>query len=134
MALVTIKRSTEWVNRFRKVHIYVDGIEYTTLKNGQQKVINLPQGKYDIEARFNWLDSRKKQVMIVDGEYSILEVKGNKLTTITNATAISVLPVYILYVLPYTGLFMTLSTAILLYLFYILMYGNRYLEIHKVQG
>ena len=72
--------------------------------------------------------------MIVDGEYSILEVKGNKLTTITNATAISVLPVYILYVLPYTGLFMTLSTAILLYLFYILMYGNRYLEIHKVQG
>jgi hypothetical protein len=134
MALVTIKRSTEWVNRFRKVHIYVDGIEYTTLKNGQQKVINLPQGKYDIEARFNWLGSRKKQVMIVDGEYSILEVKGNKLTTITNATAISVLPVYILYVLPYTGLFMTLSTAILLYLFYILMYGNRYLEIHKVQG
>ena len=134
MALVTIKRSTEWVNRFRKVHIYVDGIEYTTLKNGQQKVINLPQGKYDIEARFNWLGSRKKQVMIVDGEYSILEVKGNKLTTITNATAISVLPVYVLYVLPYTGLFMTLSTAILLYLFYILMYGNRYLEIHKVQG
>ena len=134
MALVTIKRSTQWVNRFRKVHVYVDGIEYTTLKNGQQKVINLPQGKYDIEARFNWLGSRKKQVMIVDGEYSILEVKGNKLTTITNATAISVLPVYILYVLPYTGLFMTLSTAILLYLFYILMYGNRYLEIHKVQG
>ncbi len=134
MALVTIKRSTEWLNRFRKVHVYVDGNEYTTLKNGQQKVIHLPEGEHEIEARFNWLGSRKKQIMIVDGEYSILEVKGNKLTTITNATAISVLPVYILYVLPYTGLFMTLSTAILLYLFYILMYGNRYLEIHKVQG
>lgn len=134
MALVTIKRSTEWLNRFRKVHVYVDGKEYTTLKNGQQKVMHLPEGEHEIEARFNWLGSRKKQVMVVDGEYSILEVKGNKLTTITNATAISVLPVYILYVLPYTGLFMTLSTAILLYLFYILMYGNRYLEIHKVQG
>lgn len=134
MALVTIRRSTEWLNSFRNLHIYIDGRELATLRSKEQKIIHMPEGEHEVEARFNWLGSKKKQIVIADGEYSILEVKTRKLTTITNATAISVLPVYIFYVLPFTGLFMTLSTAILLYLFYILMYGNRYLEVDKVQG
>lgn len=132
MALVTIKRSTEWLNNFRDVHIFIDGIEYAALKNGQQKVLFLPEGEYEIEAKFNWLGSRKKRIKIADGDYSFLQVKGNKLTTVTNMTAVVAVPVYFTYVLPYTGLFLTLGTAILLCLAYVLLYGNKYLEIEKV--
>ena len=132
MALVTIKRSTEWLNSFRDVHIFIDGLEYAALKDGQQKVLYLPEGEYEIEAKFNWLGSRKQRIKVSDGDYSFLKVRGNKLTTFSNMTAVFAVPVYFAYVLPYTGLFLTLSTAILLFLAYVLLYGNKYLEIEKV--
>lgn len=132
MALVTIKRSTEWLNSFRDVHIFVNGVEYAALKDGQQKVLYLPEGEYEVEARFNWLGSRKQRIKVVDGDYSFLQIKGNKLTTATNLTATLAIPAYFAYVLPYTGLFITLGTAILLCLAYVLLYGNKYLEIEEV--
>lgn len=133
MARVTIKRSSEWLHKLRNVHVIVDGVDFATLKNGERKVINLPEGKHHIQAKMSWFGSRKLDFKLTNGGYTSFYVKGYKHAKYTSMASVFVAPVYLLLLMPFAGFYLAIGSAIILYLMYMLFVGrHKYLEIENV--
>lgn len=133
MASVTVKRSSEWLHKLRDVHIIVDGVDFARLKNGERKVINLPEGDHHIQAKMSWFGSKKVDFQLREGGYTSFHVKGYKHAKLTRVTTACIAPFYFIFLLPYTGFYLTLGSAVLLYLLYMLAVGrHKYLEIENV--
>jgi|GEM_PF-6241230 len=132
MARMTVQRQADKINNLRKVHIIVDGVDFVALNNGEKKVINLPPGVHEIEAKMSVFGSRKKLVTLSDsGDFS-LQVKSHKHADFANVTMACITPIYLLALIPYTGVVLTAASALLLYMLYMMVIGrHRYLEIIK---
>lgn len=133
MASITIKRSAEWLNKLRDVHIIVDGVDFTTLKSGQRKVINLPPGEHEIQAKMSWFGSKKTRFTLKDSKYTSFHVKSFKHAKYTQVTTACIAPFYFIFLVQYAGFYATIASAVLLYFAYMIFLGrHKYLEIEDV--
>ncbi len=135
MSLLTVRRSFEQIIPNKKVNILIDGVDFANLSNGQSKVLHLPPGEHDIEAKMKWLGSKKQTFVIKEDGYASFsfKVKSNKRVRATNIATASLIPILIFLLIPYTGLYFSLLILSLVYLsFYLLVGRKNYLEIEKV--
>ena len=59
MAKMTIERSSEWINKFRDIGIYLDGKKLDVIANGEIKSFDLSPGRHSIYSKIDWITSRE---------------------------------------------------------------------------
>ncbi len=67
MPTLIINRSSEYTNRLRAIKIIVDGKEIDTIKNGETKRFDLPEGDHQVQAKIDWCTSNVVQFRISEG-------------------------------------------------------------------
>lgn len=74
MAKLIIKREDRLINLFRKYRIRANGEELTTISNKETRELDLPEGKYRLEAKIDWAGSPAIEVTLDKHQPVILEV------------------------------------------------------------
>ncbi len=73
MARIVVTRPKEWMHRFNRYTLSIDGVEHDSIRMEEVKEINLAAGRHRLQARMNWLTSNE---MICNlGEDEILYVR-----------------------------------------------------------
>lgn len=73
MARIVVTRPKEWMHRFNRYTMWIDGIEHEAIRMEEVKEFNMAAGRHRLQAKMNWLTSNE---MICDlGEDEILYVR-----------------------------------------------------------
>lgn len=82
MAIIIVKRKTNYAGYFRSYQIILDGINVGTIKNGETKEFETTSGGHNIQSKVDWFASPelslilseedKKEITIGDSEYGWL--------------------------------------------------------------
>lgn len=125
---ITIKRPKSKIYDESKYRIYVDGQKIATLQENKTLEIEVNDSSITIEAKFNWVGSKKLNLIVSDGD--IIEFLPN--TLFTKASIILVAPIAILWViiknfenLWFKWIFGTLLAVDLFLIIYILLIARR---------
>jgi len=76
MTTVKIKRSDEFVNRFRKIGIYVDKKKIGTIANGETKEFEIPSGQHVVKAKIDWCGSNNLTCQINENEQKTISLSS----------------------------------------------------------
>jgi hypothetical protein len=68
MSNIIIFRTSQRINSMREYDIYVDEQKINTIGNGEQKKIEVPQGKHEIYIKIDWCKSKKLNVILIEGQ------------------------------------------------------------------
>lgn len=66
MALLVIKRNSEYVNKLRKIGIYVNSVKTDEISDGETIALELPNGTYTIKAKIDWCSSNLLTINMYD--------------------------------------------------------------------
>ncbi len=78
MKKITIKRSSEWNNRGRKIGVYIDGEKVGVIKNGEIKEFIIEEGSHKIKAQIDWCGSNNIEFDISNNFKGYFELSGFK--------------------------------------------------------
>jgi hypothetical protein len=78
MAVIKIKRTSEYNNLWRDYKIYIDGKEVGTIANGKTRDFVTTAGQHTISAKIDWCSSPEFAIDIKENETKILKVGGFK--------------------------------------------------------
>lgn len=90
MAIVTISRTHQFINRFRNYKILVNGKEITRLEYGESKQLDLTAGTHSIKAKIDWVSSEEYKITLEEHETQNLEIGCN----ITQSKAQNILNIF----------------------------------------
>jgi hypothetical protein len=76
MTTLKIKRSNEFVNRFRKIGIYVDKKKIGTISNGETKEFEIPTGQHVVKAKIDWCGSNNLTCQINENELKTISISS----------------------------------------------------------
>ena len=76
MARLQIRSTSAWLNRFRKIHLYVDGQKGCSVGYGQMGHIDLPAGEHLLQAQIDWCGSAIIPVHINHDDILDVEITG----------------------------------------------------------
>ena len=130
MAKIIINRKSEWMNRLRSIHVYIDGKNVGSLKNGSSEEFVVEQGLHTIECKIDWCSSMPVSLDVKAEDVKVLQLQsGMKYYWIVSIIAIVLL--FINFFIPYTwaefsdAVPMVLAGLIFLYLAYFLTIGRK---------
>lgn len=78
MPTITITRYSEYLNRFRAIHIYIDGQKAGKVFNGETVNYEVPKGQHTIKAKIDWCGSKELILDMQEDETRVLQLKGFK--------------------------------------------------------
>jgi len=78
MPTIQIKRTSEYINRFRDYQLYLDGVKVGAVANGQTQTLEVTPGRHTLEAKIDWCSSPEIAFDIAGDETRTFEVSGFK--------------------------------------------------------
>jgi hypothetical protein len=78
MAKLSIKRSSEFLNRTRNIAIYIDGQKVGVMSNGDIRDFEVAEGTHTLKAKIDWCGSRDYNFTVVGNETKELRLSGFK--------------------------------------------------------
>jgi hypothetical protein len=79
MPKVTIQRSNQRENKIRQIGIVINGKKAGEIGHDETKVLELPPGKYSIEATIDWCGSNTLEFDLKPGDHRVLFLSGRSL-------------------------------------------------------
>ncbi|MEZ4874888.1 MAG: hypothetical protein R2793_05440 [Flavobacteriaceae bacterium] len=82
MPKIIIHRIPEMENRFRAIHLEVDGKRVAKITHGEKQVIEVPVGKHSLQAKIDWGKSNLVELDLGEQdelEYELKKGKGSVL-------------------------------------------------------
>ena len=64
-------------NRYRKIGIYLNNEWVAQMAHGEEKVLDLEPGKYELKAKIDWVGSETLQVEVKENSHQIIELGCN---------------------------------------------------------
>ena len=96
MAKISIERSNAYINRFRDIHIFIDGEKVGSLANGESADYTTTAGQHEVVAKIDWCRSPKISVDLSEDETKTLRIGGFKYSNYIVALAAGLLLVHFL--------------------------------------
>ncbi len=78
MEKIVIKRTNEFINRFRNYKIFIDGQQVGTIGNGETKEFLVSIGQHSLIAKIDWCTSQELQINIDENEIKNIQVSSFK--------------------------------------------------------
>lgn len=78
MAILSIKRSSEWMNKMREVELYLDGRKIGVIQDGETKEFEVEAGEHTLKSKIDWCASKTITITAVEGAPKHIEVSGFK--------------------------------------------------------
>lgn len=137
MAKLTVKRSSEWINKLRDIGVYVDGKKLGTIQDGETKSFEVEAGKHLVSSKIDWCGSNKEDVDIDETEPVHI-----RLSSFKYSGRVMFLALFLIIMITSVPFFLEwdmeqawlLSIPIVLYLVYYLTLGrNRYLRMERME-
>ncbi|MDX1544180.1 MAG: hypothetical protein R3214_09560 [Christiangramia sp.] len=94
MPKLLIKRNSEWANKMKTYHLYLNGQKFTEIRHDEVLSFEIPEGKYLIEARVDWCGSQPLELEFKEGEIRKVEVTGFIFSNYLFPSAVFTLIVY----------------------------------------
>lgn len=76
MASVQVQRISEYANRLRDIHIYIDGKKAGSVSNGKNIDFPLPPGNYILQAKIDWCSSNKLAITVRENENPVIRLSS----------------------------------------------------------
>lgn len=78
MSKIVITRPKEWINRFRKYKLKLDGKEIDAIKNDEILEMKVAPGKHVLLAAIDWTTSNTYEFDIAEGETLYIKISAFK--------------------------------------------------------
>lgn len=78
MPTLIITRPREWINKFRRYKIYVDGKPLGSIRNDEIIQLETTEGRHVITAKIDWCSSNEHSVTLSEGETYHLKISAFK--------------------------------------------------------
>ncbi|MGA8854697.1 MAG: hypothetical protein WB492_11030 [Christiangramia sp.] len=136
MPKLLIRRDSEWANKMRSFDLYLNGRKFTEIKDKQLLSFQIPEGKYQLQAKIDWCGSQPLDIEIKKGETKRVEVTGFILSKYFLPVAVITGIFYFLtfYRYNYNSLLLATILMILLgYFLYFISFGrNQFLRLKEI--
>ena len=76
MPKIFIKRNSEYANKFRTFDLYLNGTKVSEINDAQLITLDIPEGKYILEARIDWCSSQPLTLQLSENDQRKIEVNG----------------------------------------------------------
>ena len=76
MSQITVKRSSEYANKLRKIQLVLDDQVIDEIEDGEIKTIKVKPGKHILKAKIDWCQSNEIVFNINEGEDKEFFLKG----------------------------------------------------------
>lgn len=73
-AKLTVKRTDQYANKVRKIHLYLDGKKVYDIANGETKTFEIPAGTHHIYAKIDWCKTPAFTLNLAAGQEKTLEL------------------------------------------------------------
>lgn len=87
MAKLIIERTSQYANKLRSIHIYLNKQKITALKDGEAKEIVVEKGIHEIFAKIDWCKTKPLTLNLNADEVKRLQL-GSELTGLNGLTAL----------------------------------------------
>lgn len=124
MPQITLKRDIEKGSKSKELSVIIDDFDFANLMAGQRKTIQIPPGRHTLKARMGWLGSKNITINIEKDDYKFLHIKKNKYMKKANVLTVCIVPVYLFFLMPYSGFFLSTAILISMYLAFIIFFGK----------
>ena len=133
MAKFIIVRSNEWMNRARRIGIYVDGQKLGTISNGSTQEFDILSGMHTFKAKVDWCGSRDYSFFISEDETKTIKLSsfGYQYHFISITTGILALHFLLHFVFGIDYLVWVFAFFMPIILYYITIGRNDYLVISE---
>lgn len=101
MTQLTINRSSEYVNKMRSIHIYIDGVKVGSVSDGKSQTFDITPGKHTVKAKIDWCGSQEKEIYCSEGDHTHMNLAGfagGKFTSVKHFLLIIFLPLIFLFI------------------------------------
>lgn len=78
MATITVERSNEYLNYFRAIKIYIDGVYVGDVANGNKASFEVPEGEHTVRAKIDWCSSEEHTMTVMNDSEQTLKLTGFK--------------------------------------------------------
>jgi len=72
-ATIVVKRTSQFMNKFRSIQIYIDGRQVGIVKDGQSVSFRVASGRHEVYAKIDWQTSRPLDLAVEPGRSITLE-------------------------------------------------------------
>ncbi|MBU7594987.1 hypothetical protein [Metabacillus halosaccharovorans] len=83
ISTLRLRRTSQYINRFRKFKVYIDNTQVHEIGNGEEIVLPIDKGRHELSISVDWVKSEKYEFDIKIGEEVYLlcgsPIKGAKL-------------------------------------------------------
>ncbi|WP_026560378.1 hypothetical protein [Bacillus sp. J37] len=83
ISTLRLRRTSQYINRFRKFKVYIDDTQVHEIGNGEEIVLPIDKGHHELSISIDWVKSEKYEFDIKGGEEVYLfcgsPIKGAKL-------------------------------------------------------
>ena len=76
MSQITVKRSSEYANKLRKIQLLLDDQVLDEIEDGETKIIHVKPGIHNLKAKIDWCQSNEIVFNINEGEDKEFFLKG----------------------------------------------------------
>lgn len=101
MTQITINRSSEYVNRMRRIHIYIDGVKVGSVSDGKSQTFDIAPGNHTVKAKIDWCGSQEREISCNEGDHIQMKLAGftgGKFTSVKHFALIIFLPLVFLFI------------------------------------
>jgi hypothetical protein len=98
MALLVVKRNSEWMNRFRNIELELDGKPLGNIGNGETKEFDVPAGNYTFCGKIDWCSSPEIELELNENETTNVGLSGFGGARFLSLTRFISIPVFIMVV------------------------------------
>ncbi len=77
MGTIKIIRKSQMANRYRKINLYINNEWVCHIAHGEERILELAPGKYNIKAKIDWTGSETVLVEVNENGHQEIEVGCN---------------------------------------------------------
>jgi hypothetical protein len=134
MATIIIKRKNEWANRFRNIHLEINGEYKGAISNNEELKIEVPAGNHTVVAKVDWCGSQPFSIQTSENETIHLLLQGFTFNKYINLgfPIILLLHLLLISIFDFSYTSVLFLPMFLITIYYITFGRNHYLKLSKV--
>lgn len=122
MPELIIKRNSEWANKLRTFDLYLNGTKVSEINDNELISIDIPEGKYILEAKIDWCSSKPLNFQLAEGEHKRIEINGFLYSQYFLPAAIFIALLYFAIYFKFQTNSLFLGTILMFFLGYLLFF------------